>query len=116
MQVLGILESGAPAGVADIQGALEARGQKLAYTTVMTVLVRLHEKGYVRRRKQGRQFLYETASKQNVGGRLLEKVRQHLFPGDRLKPILALLDESEDLSREELKELRRKIDEKLKGR
>jgi predicted transcriptional regulator len=33
-------------------------GDRLAYTTVMTVLVRLHEKAIVDRSKQGRSFVY----------------------------------------------------------
>ena len=33
----------------------------VAYTTVMTILVRLHHKGYLMRRRQGRQFEYAAA-------------------------------------------------------
>jgi predicted transcriptional regulator len=33
-------------------------GKELAYTTVMTVLARLHEKGMVRRERAGRAFSY----------------------------------------------------------
>lgn len=35
--------------------------RKLAYTTVMTILVRLHEKGYVSRVQTGRTYTYEAA-------------------------------------------------------
>jgi predicted transcriptional regulator len=34
------------------------RQDELAYTTVMTVLVRLHEKGVLRREKEGRGYVY----------------------------------------------------------
>ncbi|HEY6562582.1 MAG TPA: BlaI/MecI/CopY family transcriptional regulator [Polyangiaceae bacterium] len=37
------------------------RRPPLAYTTVLTVLDRLHEKGLVHRHKQGRAFLYRPA-------------------------------------------------------
>jgi predicted transcriptional regulator len=40
---------------ADVQAAL---GGELAYTTVMTILVRLHEKGAIERTKVGRAFAY----------------------------------------------------------
>ena len=33
-------------------------GRKLAYTTVLTVLDRLHKKGLLKRRKEGKAFLY----------------------------------------------------------
>lgn len=35
--------------------------RQLAYTTVMTILVRLHEKGLVTRQKDGRQYRYTAA-------------------------------------------------------
>jgi predicted transcriptional regulator len=42
---------------------LNARGSRpLAYTTVMTVLGRLHEKGLLERSKNGRQFVYRAAA------------------------------------------------------
>ena len=40
---------------------LEARGAKLAYTTVMTVMVRLHARGLLVRRREGRRDLYRAA-------------------------------------------------------
>lgn len=36
----------------------------LAYTTVMTILVRLHEKGVVRREAQGRTYMYAPVADQ----------------------------------------------------
>ena len=40
----------------------EGRGRALAYTTVMTTMTRLHDKGWLRRRRSGKQFLYEPTS------------------------------------------------------
>ncbi|MCA9634086.1 MAG: BlaI/MecI/CopY family transcriptional regulator [Myxococcales bacterium] len=34
------------------------RARDIAYTTVMTTLVRLHEKGLLERNREGRRFLY----------------------------------------------------------
>ncbi|MCB0412373.1 MAG: BlaI/MecI/CopY family transcriptional regulator [Bdellovibrionales bacterium] len=45
MQVLGAVGSGNNLSVGDIQQALKTNGPDLAYTTVMTVLVRLYNKG-----------------------------------------------------------------------
>ncbi|MBI2778100.1 MAG: BlaI/MecI/CopY family transcriptional regulator [Chloroflexi bacterium] len=51
-----------PQTVANMVQALNASaGRKLAYTTVMTVLVRLLTKGYVSRRADGRGFRYRAA-------------------------------------------------------
>ncbi|HEY4658718.1 MAG TPA: BlaI/MecI/CopY family transcriptional regulator [Gemmatimonadaceae bacterium] len=50
------------ATVAEVRDALNAVGPRaLAYTTVMTILVRLHEKGYVTRQAEGRRFRYRAA-------------------------------------------------------
>jgi len=114
MQVLGILEGRSALGVAEIQGRLKQNGNDLAYTTVMTVLVRLQAKGFIKRKKEGRQYLYFVGEKETPSSRLFAKVRKSLFQNERLRPILALLDDSEELTAEELKELRRAVDKRLK--
>lgn len=43
----------------------EGRERPLAYTTVMTVLVRLHEKALVTRRFEGRGYVYSAALTEN---------------------------------------------------
>ncbi|HEV8696528.1 MAG TPA: BlaI/MecI/CopY family transcriptional regulator [Candidatus Limnocylindrales bacterium] len=48
-----------PSTVAETRDALNAGSDpSLAYTTVMTILVRLHEKGYVNRTPEGRHYRY----------------------------------------------------------
>lgn len=49
----------APLSTADVHDQL---GPDLAYTTVMTTLARLHDKGVLRREKRGRAFVYELAT------------------------------------------------------
>lgn len=115
MQVLGILNGKKPMGVAEIQSALKESGHELAYTTVMTVLVRLFKKGFLKRKKEGRQFLYSSDSgRKTASQKLFEKVRNSLFRDQRLQPILALLDSESDLTTDELKTLQRAVDERLK--
>lgn len=51
-----------PVSVRAVLGELnEQRSQPLAYTTVMTVMARLAEKGLLRRERRGRGFVYEAA-------------------------------------------------------
>lgn len=116
MQVLGLVETQGPATVAAIQAELRKKGGDLAYTTVMTVLTRLVQKGVLRRQKEGRRYLYSVgrgtgALKRN----LLSRVHQALFRGRRAEPIAALLDMG-DLSTDELRELRNRIDDRLRER
>ena len=51
-----------PATVGEVLDALNTpSNRKLAYTTVMTILVRLHAKGYVTRAREGRHYRYAAA-------------------------------------------------------
>lgn len=114
MDVLGLLDGADPASVKDVAAKLRAKGKKLAYTTVMTILVRLHEKGLVTRAKDGRLYLYTAARRsEKVRKGLWSTVYQSLFQNDRLKPILSLIDETADLTADELGELRRMVDAKI---
>lgn len=66
--------------VGEVLEALNAEaGRALAYTTVMTILVRLHEKGYLSREKEGRHFRYtpafdESSLEAQVGRRELSRL------------------------------------------
>jgi predicted transcriptional regulator len=114
MRVLGLLAGAGPTSVQDIQAALARAGHDLAYTTVMTVLGRLHEKGVVARTKEGRRYLYSPAERAPaVTQGIVARIQNALFPGDRARPLLALL-EDESLSDSDLRALRRKIDERLR--
>jgi predicted transcriptional regulator len=114
VRVLGLLRSEEPAAVGAIRTRLAAEGEPLAYTTVMTVLTRLHEKGLVKRTRDGNRFLYAPAAgASRVLGGLMSRVRRALFTTGAAQPLLALL-ETEDLSAEELRALRREIDRKLR--
>jgi len=116
MQVLGLLDGVEPMAVATLRDRLAAAGHDLAYTTVMTVLVRLHKKGLVQRKKDGARYLYARSGRAaSVSAGLLTRVRRALFQGDRTAPIAALL-EDESLSVDELRGLRRMIDDALERR
>src|SRR4029079_3616436 len=110
MRVLGLLGGAEPTSVLDIQSALARSGHALAYTTVMTVLGRLHDKGLVLRTRDGRRYLYRLAKRAPaVTHGIVSRIQRALFPGDRARPILALL-EDDALSEKDLRALRRKID------
>jgi len=48
--------AGRPLVPAEVQAAV---GSDLAYTTVMTILVRLHDKGVIERERAGRAYAYQ---------------------------------------------------------
>lgn len=114
MRIVGLLRGQESASVQAIQEALACSGHELAYTTVMTVLTRLHEKGVVVRTKEGRRYLYTLGRRAPaLTHGIVARIQKALFPADRVRPILALL-ENEELSERELRELRRKIDDRLR--
>lgn len=115
MRVLGLLTGAEAKPVQAIVDELDRDGTKLAYTTVMTVLTRLHEKGLVARVKDGRRYLYRVAGKApSFAKRFVSRIQGTLFQRDPTLPILALLDDA-SLSEADLRTLRKRIDEKLRG-
>jgi predicted transcriptional regulator len=113
MRILGLLDEQAGLCVADVQARLALSGHEAAYTTVMTVLGRLHDKGLVRRQRDGKRYVYHSAKRSAAAKtRILQRVHRALFNSERLQPIAALVEG--ELSRSELEELRQLIDEKLR--
>jgi len=56
--------------------------REVAYTTVMTVMKKLAEKGYLKYRKEGRSYVYSAAVPQNeVQHTLLQRVMDKVFHG-----------------------------------
>jgi predicted transcriptional regulator len=63
-----VWHANAPVSVRAIVSALNAeRAEPCAYTTVMTVMARLAEKGMLSRRKEGRGYLYEATASDAAG-------------------------------------------------
>ncbi|MFI7679153.1 BlaI/MecI/CopY family transcriptional regulator [Actinophytocola sp. NPDC049390] len=99
-----VWEAHAPMLVRDVLEAL-APDRPLAYTTVLTVLDKLHGKGWVRREQVGRAFAYTpVASREEVGARLLREVLESSGDVERV-----LLHFARSSSPEEARILRRAL-------
>ena len=73
-----IWASGEPVTVRDIAAGInDRRGEELAYTTVMTVMARLAEKGALTRTRKGRGYLYEAAAPNAAGLAVRGVLREH---------------------------------------
>jgi predicted transcriptional regulator len=81
LRVLKILwDANTPLGVHAVAKAL---GGTRAYTTIMTTLNRLHRKGYLSQRKDGRAFLYVPRMSQHIVlQKILSRVAQLFYNGD----------------------------------
>jgi BlaI family penicillinase repressor len=95
--------------VGDILATLTSQGKELAPTTVATMLQRLSKQGWVKHRKSGRQFLYRAKVNQRDAAKgVLQRVLSSFF-GGRVSALAAQLLESEEVSQDDLKEMRRLI-------
>ena len=107
MQLLWEMETPAP------RAAVEAEMQKLrpmAQTTLLTLLTRLSEKGFVRIEKQGRSSVYTPlVSREDYQARQSKRFFDQLFGGSVSAFASALT--SSGISKEDLEELRRLLEE-----
>ena len=110
LEIMAIVWEQGDVNVADVWRALSKR-RKVARNTVQTMLVRLEEKGYLQHRAVGNAFVYSaTAERQTTIRSLLRSLLDSAFQGSTEGLMMALLEESPP-SEEELKRIRRKLNE-----
>jgi len=96
--------------VADMVSATADEGP-LAYTSVLTTIRVLENKGYVAHRQNGRAFLYTSSiGEQEASRSEVRHVLQRFFGNSRERLLLSLLGDQE-ISPEELKRLKEAIAE-----
>lgn len=114
LQILKILWEREPMLARDVQAALAKTGRELAKTTVITTLNTMVSKQYLRRKKLGNSFLFSAQiSETEVTERVLGDVLDRVFDGSTSAVLLKLFD-VQDVDVDELKELRRLINQRLK--
>jgi BlaI family transcriptional regulator, penicillinase repressor len=96
-------------GSATVAEVVEALEGKDAYTTVLTFIRILKAKGYVSSRKEGRAFVFTPAvDRQTVARRAAHQLLSKFFGGSPSELVLSFLRD-EELTPEELDEIKRKI-------
>jgi BlaI family penicillinase repressor len=97
------------AGASTVRGVYESllERRKIAYTTVMTMMNILEQKGYLKKAQQDRAYIYQATrpQKQVIRGMVREFV-DRVFNGSA-EPLLLHLVEDRRLSEEDLQEIRR---------
>lgn len=112
LEVMSILWRQGSATVSEVRDALE---EDLAYTSVLSALQTLEDKGYVRHEAEGRAYRYfPTVDAERAGGSALARIRDAIYHGaaDRM---FAQLVSDRDVSREQLERMRRLLAERLGG-
>ena len=98
------------ATVRDIYEALLEK-RKIAYTTVMTMMKILENKGYLKKTKQERAFLYRpTRPKNQVIGGMLREFIDRVFNG-AAEPLVVHLVKEKRLKEKDLQKIARMIEE-----
>lgn len=111
LEILKVLWRIGPATVRQVRDELAAV-RDLAYTTVMTMMTIMDSKGYLKRNKDGRSFVYEaTYQEQKASRNMLQDVVDRLFGGST-KAVLQHLLETSELDEDELKQIRSLINRK----
>jgi len=98
------------ATVRDVYEAL-LRRRKIAYTTVMTMMNILEEKGYLKKRAAEKAHVYRPAqAKAQVIRAMVQEFVQRVFNGSA-QPLLVQLVKDRQLSQKDLDEIARQIKE-----
>lgn len=92
--------------VSEVLSELARNGRELAPTTVATLLRRLEKDGWVEHREHGRQFIYRArVSREQATGGVLDRITRAFFGGS-VPALVCQLLESEQVSAEDLAQLR----------
>jgi predicted transcriptional regulator len=98
-------------GAVTVQDVVDAIERPLAYTTVMTTLKILEDKGFVARgEKRGRAFVYRPiVSSESASNRTVNELADRFFDGSVKSMVLSLI-KTRQITSSELDELRAAID------
>jgi predicted transcriptional regulator len=110
MDVMDVLWSRGSGTVSEVREALD---DELAYTTVLTVLRTLEQKGYVSHKAEGRAHRYHPlVDREDAQDSAIRRMTRKLFSGSPELLMTQLLSQR-GLSEAELRRLRKLVDERL---
>ncbi len=109
-QILEIVWDQGEATVQDVRRARALKEKNLAYTTVMTILKRLTDKGVLDRHKEGRAYVYEPRrTKQSFLRNLVKQTIDNLVDRYGDPALAAFLEEADDISDKDRKRLLKQL-------
>lgn len=110
LDVMGVLWEAGSATVAEVRARL---ADDLAYTTVLTVLRTLEEKGHVGHVEEGKAYRYHPlVERREAGSSVLRRMMRKLFR-DSPELLLTHLVSDRGLSPDELRRMKALLDERL---
>jgi BlaI family transcriptional regulator, penicillinase repressor len=110
LEIMKIVWQRDSATVRDVYEALLER-RKIAYTTVMTMMKILESKGYLKKRRQDRAFVYRPADpKDRVLHRMIREFLDRVFDGSA-EPLLVHLVKTKNIREKDLQRILREVEE-----
>lgn len=110
LDIMGVLWERGPSMVAEVRASLS---DDLAYTTVLTVLRVLEEKGYVGHEEEGRAHRYHAlVARESAGESALRRLTRKLFGGSP-ELLLTQLVSDRDISDDDMRRMRDLLDKRL---
>jgi predicted transcriptional regulator len=110
LQLMQVIWRLGTSSVADVQEGLE---QRLAYTTVQTMLNILERKGKLRRTLRGRAYVYAaTVSEEKASGFAVRDLIDRMFGGSSEELVMSLI-KSRQIDAKKIAELTRKLEDKF---
>ena len=110
LDVMAVLWNLEAATVAEVQ---ERIGDKLAYTTVLTILRTLEDKGHVGHQQEGKAYRYHPlVGRETAGASAVRRLIGKMFQGSP-ELLLTHLVSDRALSKDDLENLRRLVDRRL---
>ena len=114
LQFLKILWEQSPLPVREIRDRLAATGRDIAHTSVITTLNTMVKKRFLTRKKEGKAFLFvPRITREQVSRSVLGDVVNRVFDGSASAVLTGLFEHS-DIHPDELKELRKLINQRMK--
>ncbi|MBK7905457.1 MAG: BlaI/MecI/CopY family transcriptional regulator [Gemmatimonadetes bacterium] len=111
LAVMSVLWRLGPSTVTEVREGLD---EDLAYTTVLSALQTLEEKGYVTHEAVGRAYRYEAAVPADRAGRsAIARIKEAIFQGSS-EAMLTQMVSDRKLGRAELERMRALLDARLK--
>jgi BlaI family penicillinase repressor len=108
LQVMQVIWRQGESSVAEVQEGLE---QRLAYTTVQTMLNILERKGKLQRTLRGRAYVYAaTVSEEKASGFAVRDLIDRMFGGSSEELVMSLL-KSRQIDAKKIAELTRRLEE-----
>lgn len=107
---LSILKIIRECGRVTVREVYEKLGSEGGYTTIMTVMGRMADKGELMREKEGKQYTYWIASQNEFSSKnILKRIQDKIFAGKPTAMVSYLLDTDSEISDKDLEEIEKLI-------